>query len=100
MATRRETVYLIASSTQAFRALLGNIARLDRGPAAPGAAERGDASLAEFAEHTIGVPARCIRDILSFKAAAGTIADPSGLLGRYVTATERIWEYVDGWNRR
>jgi hypothetical protein len=95
-----ETVYLVASSTQAFRALLGNIARLDRGPAAPGAAERGDASLAEFSERTIGVPAAVIREILSFKAASGAIADPSGLLSRYVTATERIWEYVDGWHRR
>ena len=96
----RETVYLIASSTHAFRALLGNIARLDRGPAAPGAAERGDASLAEFAEQTIGVPGSVIREILSFRAASGTIAEPTGLLGRYVAATERIWEYVDGWHRR
>jgi len=96
----RETVYLIASSTHAFRALLGNIARLDRGPAGQGAAERGDASLAEFAEGTIGVPGSVVREILSFKAAAGSIADPSGLLSRYVNATERIWEYVDGWHRR
>ena len=96
----RETVYLIASSTHAFRALLGNIARLDRGPAQPGAAERGDASLAEFAEATIGVPGAVIREVLSFKPSAGAIADPTGLLSRYVMATERIWEYVDGWHRR
>jgi len=96
----RETVYLVASSTHAFRALLGNIARLDRGVAGPGAAERGDAPLAEFAERTIGVPGSLIREILSFKAAAGSIADPSGLFSRYINATERIWEYVDGWRRR
>jgi hypothetical protein len=41
-----------------------------------------------------------VRDILTFKPAAGAIADPTELLGRYVTATERIWEYVDGWKRR
>src|SRR3954452_12153940 len=57
----RETVYLIASSTHAFRALLGTIARLDRGPAGPGPAARGDASLAEFAEGTIGVSGAVIR---------------------------------------
>ena len=48
----------------------------------------------------MGVAGAVIREILAFKAASGTIADPSGLLARYVTATERIWEYVDGWHRR
>jgi hypothetical protein len=96
----RETVYLIASSTHAFRALLGNIARLDRGLSAPAPAERGDAALAAFAEQTMGVPGAVIREILGFKAASGTIAEPSGILARYITATERIWEYVDGWHHR
>ncbi len=91
----QETVYLIASSAHAFRALLGNIARLDRGAATPDAA-----SLDGFAEHAIGVSAATVREILSFKPAAGAIADPTELLGRYLTATERIWEYVDGWKRR
>jgi hypothetical protein len=95
-----ETVYLIASSTHAFRALLGNIARLDRGPVRPGTPETGDAALATFAEHTIGVSASVIREVLAFKPAAGAIADPSDLMSRYVAATERIWEYVDGWHHR
>jgi hypothetical protein len=95
-----ETVYLLASSTHAFRALLGNIARLDRGPARPGVRETGDAALAAFAEHNIGVPAAVVRDVLSFKPAAGAIADPTDLLSRYIAAIERIWEYVDGWNRQ
>ena len=95
-----ETVYLIASSSHGFRALLGNIVRLDRGPVRPGAPESGDRALAAFAEHTIGVPESVVLEVLGFKPTAGTIADPSGLLSRYVAATERIWEYVDGWNRR
>jgi hypothetical protein len=95
-----ETVYLIASSVHGFRALLGNIARLDRGPVPPGAPETGDASLAAFAEHTIGVPESVVLEVLCFKATAGAIADPTDILSRYVAATERIWEYVDGWNRR
>jgi hypothetical protein len=94
-----ETVYLMASSTHAFRALLGNIARLDRGPVPAGAPETGDAALAAFAERSIGVPGSVVRDVLSFKPAAGAIAEPTELLGRYLAATERIWEYVDGWTR-
>ena len=66
----QERGYLIASSTHAFRALLGNIARLDHGPARAGAAETGDDGLAAFAERTIGVPGPVIREILAFKAAA------------------------------
>ena len=96
----QETVYLIASSLHAFRALLGNIARLDRGATAQDAPAAEEAALAAFAEHTIGVPGATVRDILGFKPAAGAIAEPTELLGRYVSATERIWEYVDGWKRR
>jgi hypothetical protein len=96
----QETVYLIASSLHAFRALLGNIARLDRGPATHQAPATDEAGLAAFAQHTIGVPGATVRDILGFKPAAGAIADPTELLGRYVSATERIWEYVDGWKQR
>jgi hypothetical protein len=95
-----ETIYLIASSTHAFRALLGNIARLDRGPVPPGAPETGDGALGAFAEHRIGVPRALVRDVLSFKPAAGSIADPNELMSRYVAATERIWEFVDGWSGR
>jgi hypothetical protein len=46
------------------------------------------------------VQASTVGEILAFKPAAGAIADPTELLGRYFEATERIWEYVDGWKRR
>lgn len=95
-----ETVYLIASSTHGFRALLGNIVRLDRGPVKAGAPETGDQALATFAEETIGVSSALVLEVLGFKATAGAIADPTEILSRYVAATERIWEYVDGWRRQ
>jgi hypothetical protein len=96
----QETVHLMSSSTHAFRALLGNISRLDYGPARASATETGDAALAAFAAQTIGVSGSVVRDVLAFKPAAGAIADPTELLSRYIAATEQIWEYVDGWNRR
>jgi hypothetical protein len=95
-----ETVYLISSSAHGFRALLGNIVRLDRGPARPATSASGDSALAAFAHQTIGVPEAVVLEVLSFKPTAGSIADPTGLLSRYIASTERIWEYVDGWNRR
>jgi hypothetical protein len=94
------TVRLIGSSTHAFRALLGNISRLDREPSAPDVALTGDPALVAFAERRLGITGGTVRDILTFNPAAGTIADPTELFGRYVTATERIWEYVDGWKGR
>lgn len=69
---------LIAASAPAFRALLGNLERLE-----PGAAKR------------VGIPADLEREVSS--AADSTISDPSALLARYVAAVERLWQYVDGW---
>jgi hypothetical protein len=94
-----QVVELIASSQPAFRALLANIARLEsaRGDAAsPGHA---DDALAAFAEQRIGVPRATVQEVLAFRPSAGSIADPTALLGRYMTATERICSYVDGWTR-
>jgi hypothetical protein len=93
-----EVVDLIVSSQPAFRALLVNIARLDS--AADAAAGRTEDGLAAFAERQIGVPRATVQDVLTFRAAAGSIADPTALLGRYMAATERIWNYVDGWTGR
>jgi hypothetical protein len=96
----QQTVDLIGSSTHAFRALLGNISRLDQGAAPLDGTVIGDPALVAFAERAIGVQGATVRDILAFKPAAGAIADPTELLGRYFAATERIWEYVDGWKGR
>jgi hypothetical protein len=35
--------------------------------------------------------------VLSSRNGMGSVADPSGLLERYIDASERIWRYVDGW---
>lgn len=80
---------LIAASAPAFVALLRNIARLtDDDPAdLPGTAER-----------QIGISAELVREVIH--AGAGTrsaIADSTALLARYITASERVWEYVDTW---
>jgi hypothetical protein len=90
---------LIAASAAPLRALLTHIARLpddDRQPADTCAPS--DESLATLAELRMGVPAALIREVLASSAGGqSTIADPSHLLGRYIDASRRIWEYVDRW---
>jgi hypothetical protein len=73
-----EIADLIAASAAPLRKLLGHIETLD-----PGAAAR------------VGITHDLIREIES--AADTTIADPSALLARCITAVERLWEYVDAW---
>jgi hypothetical protein len=83
---------LIAASAGAFRALLSNIARLSN-----------DASddLAESAERHIGIPASVVRDVFAAGAGAqSSIAEPTALLARYIAVVDRIWEYVDTWQKR
>jgi hypothetical protein len=85
---------LIASSAAPLRALLTNIARLDHANDAAAT----DDSLARMAETRIGVPASLVREVLASSGGGhSTITDPSTLLARYVDATQKIWEYVDGW---
>lgn len=91
----RRVARLIGASAEGFRRLLGNIVSL----AAPSEDAAGD-HLPEAAERHIGVPRELTREIL---AAAGrgpsTIAEPSAILARYISASERVWEFVDGWKR-
>ena len=57
-----------------------------------------DESLAKLAEMRMGVSATLIRDVLATSSdGQSTIADPSHLLGRYIDASQKIWEYVDRW---
>ncbi len=83
---------LIAASAPAFGALLRNIGRL---------AADDDSDVAAIGERQIGIPASVVRDVI--RAGAGTqstIAEPTVLLSRYISAAERIWEYVDTWRAR
>jgi hypothetical protein len=73
-----EIAGLIAASAAPLRKLLGHLESLE-----PGAAARA------------GWTSDLIREIGS--AADTTIADPSALLARYLTAVERLWQYVDAW---
>lgn len=80
---------LIAASAAAFRVLLTHIARFGGEP---------DDDLPAAAERQMGVPASVVRDVLSAGAGArSSIADPTELLARYISAAERIWEFVDAW---
>lgn len=46
----------------------------------------------------MGIPPSLIRTVLASSAnGPSTIADPSHLLGSYIDASKRIWEYVDRW---
>jgi hypothetical protein len=88
----RRTAQLVAASAQPFRALLRHISRL---------ADDHDADVAASAERQIGIPAALVREVFAAgTGAAGSIADPSALMLRYVQAVERVWEYVDGWTGR
>ena len=86
---------LITSSSAAFQTLLINIARLEGSDWRAAAADR--ATLAAAIEERLGVPAPLILDVLAARNGIGSVADPSGLLARYIDASERIWRYVDGW---
>ena len=57
-----------------------------------------DASLAKLAQLRMGVPETLIREVLASSSdGQSTISDPSHLLGRYIEASRKIWEYVDRW---
>jgi hypothetical protein len=90
---------LIAASAAPLRALLTYIARLPEsgsGPADTGTPS--DESLATLAELRMGISRPLIRTVLASSSAGhSTITDPSHLLGPYIDASKRIWEYVDRW---
>ncbi len=90
---------LIAASAPAFRAVLANIVRLERGAAADHAGDPGldDDTLARRAEQTIGIPAALVVDVLAASRTATAAVEPSALFARYVDASERVWRFVDGW---
>ena len=92
----RDISRLIAASAPAFRALLVNLAYLQRHPAS---LEYDDHEIADDAERMLGVSAELVREVLAAPASITTIADPTALLGRYIAAAERIWTYVDQWRR-
>ncbi|HVL68547.1 MAG TPA: hypothetical protein VM364_14895 [Vicinamibacterales bacterium] len=84
---------LIGASAEGFRRLLLNLLALV-------AADDGAGDLDERAEAHLGVAADLTREVLAARGAGpSTIADPTALLARYITAVERIWEFVDAWKR-
>lgn len=90
---------LISASAAPLRALLTHIARLpESGPGPADTSSLSDESLATMAELRLGISSGLIRTVLASSAHGhSTIADPSHLLGSYIDASKRIWEYVDRW---
>jgi hypothetical protein len=88
---------LVSASAGPFRALLTNIARLED----PNTVAASDSALVSMAETRLGIARGVVGEVLGASGAGqSTITDPSHLLSRYVEATERVWEYVDGWTGR
>jgi len=90
---------VIAASAAPLRALLTHLSRLpDQGTGHAEAFTPTDASLARLAELRMGVPETLVREVLASSSdGQSTISDPSHLLGRYIEASRKIWEYVDRW---
>lgn len=89
---------LIAASAAPLRALLVQIARLPDAGQAPARGIPSDEALASFAEARMGVPASLIRTVLAASAnGQSTITDPGHLLGTYIDAAQKIWQFVDRW---
>ena len=91
----RGVARLITSSVAAFHTLLLNLVRLEGGDWR--AAARDHAALAAMIEARLGIPGPLVLEVLASRNGMGTVADPSGLLVRYLDASERVWRYVDGW---
>jgi len=89
---------LIGASAAPLRALLTHIARLpDAGHGPLDTGVPSDESLATLAELRMGISRSLVRAILAASGGQSTITDPGHLLGPYVDAAQRIWEYVDRW---
>ena len=86
---------LIVRSAPAFRTILSNIIRLERG--SDPAPRLDDHELAAAAEGIMGVPAALVIEVLSSASGLSAAADPAALFARYVESSERVWHYVDGW---
>lgn len=80
---------LVAHSAAPLRALLANVAGLTGTQPGPDAALAG----AKIA----GLPEGLIRDVLALDEAPERAAQLAARLGEYVTASERLWAFVDEW---
>ena len=91
----RHIARLISSSAPAFRTLLVNLARLDDGTRRD--IDLDNQTLATTLADRLAIPGSLILEVLAAGPGLSAVAEPSGLLARYIEASERIWRYVDGW---
>lgn len=86
-----DLVGVLVRSAGPFRALLSNVARLHGHPS------HSADDLVGFAESTIGMPAAVVRAVLSLEDRPETGRELAHRLPEYLSATERLWNFVDTW---
>lgn len=86
-----EKTQLMAESAAPLRALIGNIARLQR------AAHSTDQDIVAFAGTIPGVSTGLVAGILSLDARANRAEQCAPRLNECLALAERLWAYVDGW---
>ncbi len=84
---------LLVRSAGPFRALLSSLARLH------GRAHQSDGDLTSFAEAAIGVPAALVRAVLELDAHGERGLETLPRLEEYLRAAERLWTFIDTWQK-
>ena len=87
------TAELLAHSAAPLRALLESVAKLT------GAKGETADDLTRFANQTIGMPAELVGAVLSLEHRPADAHRLVHRLAEYLTATERLWAFVDEWRR-
>ncbi len=82
---------LVADSAPGFAALLRRLAALDGHPAGT------PADLGAFAAARCGLDPRVVGDVLALMHGADAAVDATRLFPGYVTAMERLAQFIDGW---
>jgi signal transduction histidine kinase len=86
-----DVAQLLAQSAQPFRALLSNVARLER------ASAETTHELATFAERVLGISATLVRLTLDLERHPEHAAALAPRMPEYLEAAEQLWDFVDSW---
>lgn len=87
-----EVEALVRDSAPGFTALLRHLARLDDAPV------KGTSDVVAYATERLGLDAYVVGDLLSLADPEGLpVVDAVKLFPRYLTAVERVAEFVDRW---
>jgi hypothetical protein len=86
--------HLIERSAAPLRQVLSNLSRLQ------GETPTGDAALAVFADKHVGMPESLVAAVLALTDAPHGSRVLVPRLAEYVTASERLWAFIDSWRSR